>query len=155
MLDVGHRLVKREPDKAQERQPVPEPIPGLPVGQRVQRLANEQLEHQHGVVGRSAALGPIRPPQRRLELAADQLEPDHLGQPLERIARRRQRLAVLVQVEEARLPHHRHLQRGDEGESRKRQLRQRFFRGVQLAGNSFLPCAIDSIVFCLPRFREK
>ena len=54
-LGVGDRVVQCQPDKPHERQPVLQLIFGLVVRQCVQRLQYHNLEHQHRVIGRSAA----------------------------------------------------------------------------------------------------
>jgi hypothetical protein len=52
-------------------EPVADLVLGLVIGQRVQRLQDQHLEHQHGVVGWPTASGPVRAVERRLELAAE------------------------------------------------------------------------------------
>jgi hypothetical protein len=49
-----------QPDKPHERPSVLQLLFGLIVGQRVQSLQHQNLEHQYCVVRRSAALRPIR-----------------------------------------------------------------------------------------------
>jgi hypothetical protein len=99
--------VQRQPQEAHEREPVADLVLGLIVRERVEGLHQQHLEHQHRVVRRPPALGPIRAGQRRLELVPKQLKVDHQRQPLEGIARRRQRGIAPIQVEQARMSHHR------------------------------------------------
>ncbi len=66
-LGVRHRVAEAEPDEAHERQPVARLVLGLIVRQRVERLRHQQPERQHRVVGRPAALGPVRAPRGPLQ----------------------------------------------------------------------------------------
>jgi hypothetical protein len=101
--------VQGQAQKAQERESVPDLVFGLVVGQRVEALQHQDLEHQHRIVRRPAAFGPVRTHERRLELASEQLEVDHQSQSFERIAGRRERRIAPIQIEEPRLARHRHL----------------------------------------------
>jgi hypothetical protein len=71
-------------------------------------LQHHDLEHQHRIVRRPAALGRIRARQRSLQLRSEQLEIGHQRQSLERIARRRQRRIPPLPVKEPRLTRHLH-----------------------------------------------
>jgi hypothetical protein len=105
-LGIGHPVLEGEAQEPHEREPVPDLVLGLVVGERVERLQDQHLEHQHRIVRRPAAPGPVRAGERRLEIAAEHLEVDHRQQPLQRIARRRQAGVSLVPIEEARLARH-------------------------------------------------
>jgi hypothetical protein len=106
-LGVRDRIVQRQPQEAHEREPIADLVLGLVVRERVEDLQHQHLEHQDRVVRRPPALAPIRAGQCRLELVPKQLKVDHPRQPFERIARRRQRRITPIQVEQARMSHHR------------------------------------------------
>ena len=75
-LGVRHRILEAEPEEAHERQPVPDLELGRVVRQRVERLQDQDLEHQHRVIGRPAALRSIRPLQRARKPRPERLEVD-------------------------------------------------------------------------------
>ena len=104
---VRHRVMHGQPDKPHERQPILQLILGLVVGQRVQRLQNQHLEHQYRVIGRSSPFGPIRTRQRLLQISAKHFEIDHRSEPFQRIPGRREGLQPLVLIKKSRLPRHR------------------------------------------------
>ena len=67
-LRVRHPVLERQTDEAHERQPVLQLVLGLVVRERIERLQHQDLEHQHRVVRRPAALGPVRAIERRVQL---------------------------------------------------------------------------------------
>ncbi len=77
-VGVRHRVVQGQADKPHKRQPVLQLIFGLVVGQRVQGLQHQHLEHEHRVGWRPSALGPIRARQRLFQTLATQFEIDDL-----------------------------------------------------------------------------
>ena len=103
VLASGTRSSSASPTKRMNESRSLDLVLGLVVRERVERLQHQHLEHQHRIVGRPAAPGPVRAIERRVQLGPEQLEVDHRRQPLERIARRRQRRIPLVQIEEPRL----------------------------------------------------
>jgi glycosyl transferase family 1 len=76
-LGVWDAVLERQSKEAPEGEPVANLILGLVVGKRVERLQQQDLEHQHRIVGWSAPLGPIRACERRLQLRPEQREVDH------------------------------------------------------------------------------
>jgi hypothetical protein len=134
-LGIRRRIMQRQPDEAQEREPIPQLILSLVVRQRVQGLQHQNPEHQHRVVGRPPALAAIGALQGRLELGPEQLKVDDLRQPLQRVTGSRKRPVPLVQVEETRLSRHSHPRHCRDGrESRQPQLRHGFSSSPQAPG---------------------
>ena len=76
-LGVRSRVVHAQAHKPHERQAVPDLELRLVIGQVVQRLQHQRLEHQHAVIRRAAALGSIRSLQRLLKPVAQRLEVHH------------------------------------------------------------------------------
>ncbi len=105
-LGIGHPILQPEAKKAHEAQPVADLKLRLVVGEIVKRLQHQNFEHQHRVIGRSAALGPIGPLQRFGERLAKELEIDHRTEPLQRVTTRAQLRQTLVQIEKPRLSRH-------------------------------------------------
>ncbi len=62
------------------------------------------LEHRHGVMGRTPALGAVRALQRRRERGAEDFEIDQFLEPRRRIADFRKFLVTLIQIEKSRPP---------------------------------------------------
>lgn len=133
-LGVGDGVVKFEPEKAHEGEAVTDLKLRRVVAQRVERLQDQNLEHQHGVIRRAPALRAVRTLQRGGERRAKDLEIDQLFETRQRIASFRQLPIALVQIKKTRLPTHRHpLRDAATSESRPRPNRE-VFRGVQADG---------------------
>jgi hypothetical protein len=100
----------------------------------VSRVCSTQhLEHPHRVVRRPPAPGPVRALQRRIEFVPKQLKVDHQRQPLQRVARRRQRRIPPIQIEQPRLSGHPHLSAAlRTGVNHISPSSARVFRGVRL-----------------------
>ena len=93
---VGDRVLQAEPQKAHERQPVPDlELRGV-IRQRVERLKDEGLEHHNGIVGGAAASGAVGALQRRRQ--PQPLEIDRLGQPRQRVAILRKPPIPLIRI---------------------------------------------------------
>ncbi len=95
-LGVGNGVMQFEPEKTHEGEAVADLKLGLVVGERVERLEDQNFEHQHGVIGRATALHAIRALQRRPESGPENLEIDRFLQPRQRIADFRELLVTLV-----------------------------------------------------------
>ena len=61
-------IVQRQAGETQEGEVVLELVLGPLIGEHVQRLQDQDLEHQHGIIGRTAASAPVRALQRRFGL---------------------------------------------------------------------------------------
>jgi len=88
-----------------ERQPVRNQKLRALVAQIVLRLDHEDLEHEHRIEGRSAAMRATAPRQRLPQNRSD-LEIDRLSIELELIAEIAQPLQPLLDVEKPRLTRH-------------------------------------------------
>ena len=100
----------------------------LVVGEVVERLQHQDLEHQHAIVRRTPAAGPVAPVQRLLQSVAERLERHDLLQPNQRVTRFRQRRIPIVEIKEPGLRHHLALHRfALRSESSNRAMRQGFF----------------------------
>ena len=96
---VRHRVAQPEPEEPHPGQPVAQVELGPLVTQAVLGLQDQDLEHQHVVERRPAALRPVGPRHGALELGPEQLEVDHGSQPLEVVALLRQPRQPLFDVE--------------------------------------------------------
>ena len=103
-VGVRHRVGQAEPEEAHEGQPVLDQVLGPLVRQRVHRLQQQHLEHQHVVEGRTAALRAVRPRHRPLQIRAEPLEVHQRRDALQVVALGRQLPQPLLDIEEARLP---------------------------------------------------
>ena len=104
-LGVGYGILEAEAEEAHERQPVPDlELRGV-IRQRVERLKDQDLEHQHRVVGRAATLRSVGPLQRGRQLRPERFEVDQSRELHQRIAVLRQALITLIQIEEPWLNH--------------------------------------------------
>ena len=68
-----------KPEKAHEGEAVADLELRRIVGERIERLEDQNLEHQHGVVGRTSALRAVRALQRRGERRAEDFEIDQIS----------------------------------------------------------------------------
>ena len=104
-LGVRHRILEAQAEEAHEREPIPDlELRGV-VRQRVERLKDQDLEHQHRVVGRAATLRSIGPLQCGGQLRSESLEVDQGRELHQRVAVLRQTLIALIQIEEPWLTH--------------------------------------------------
>ena len=85
-LGIRHRVLEVKPQEAHKREPIPDLELGGVIRQRVEGLEHQDLEHQHGIVGRASSLEPVRPLQRREQGSAKDLEVDQLREPYQGIA---------------------------------------------------------------------
>ncbi len=101
------RRLVRQPhvDEAHERQPVADLELRLVVGEVVERLPHQDLEHQHAIVRRTPAAGPVAAVQRLLQALSARLERHDLLQSNQWIARFRQHRIPIVEIKEPRLRH--------------------------------------------------
>ena len=83
---VRHALGQRQPKEAHERQPVLDQIFRSLVRRRMARLKDQNLEHQHMIVGRAATLGAVRPGNGALQIRPENLKIDDPLQPLQIVA---------------------------------------------------------------------
>ena len=102
------RRLVRQPhvEEAHERQPVADLELRLVVGEVIERLQHQDLEHQHAIVRRTPAAGPVAAVQRLLQAVSERLERHDLLQPNQWIARFRQHRIPIVEIKEPRLRHH-------------------------------------------------
>ena len=123
------RLVRKSHvEEAHERQPVADLELRLVVGEVVERLQHQDLEHQHAIVRRAPAAGPVVAVQRLLQPVAERLERHDLLQSNQRVTRFRQRRIPIVEIKEPRLRRHLALHRFTRhSESPNRARHQRFF----------------------------
>ena len=103
-VGIGNSIPQAQPEKAHPRQPVAQIKLGALVAETVLGLQDQHLEHQHMVKGRPATLRAIGPRHSALELRAEDLEVDDLGQPFEGITLPRQQGQPFVEVEKAEHP---------------------------------------------------
>jgi hypothetical protein len=75
-LGVGHAILEAEAEETHERQPVSDLELGDVVRERVERLKDQDLEHEDRVVGRAATLRSVGPLQCGGQLWPERLEVD-------------------------------------------------------------------------------
>jgi hypothetical protein len=130
-LGFRHSILEAEAEEAYERQPVPDLELGGVVRQRVERLKDQDLEHENRVVGRATALRAIGPLQRGRQLRSECLEVYQRRELHQQIAFLRQALIALIQIEEPWLTHPSRPNADRARESRHRPARKGVFRGVR------------------------
>jgi hypothetical protein len=147
--------VQREAGEAHEREPVAQPVLGLLVRGRAERLQDENPKRQHRVPGRAAAAAVVGARERRLEVRAEGLEVHRGAEPLQRVARGRQPPQPLLRVEEPRLLRHPRPRRYQAQRIRSGRVEASVLRGVQLltdqvvcgaCGNTFEAIGRDYLV---------
>ena len=98
---VGHGIFQAESKKAHEREAIADKVFHVFIGQIVERLQHQDLEHQHGVEGLATGLAlPLfaREPDYRLDLATEALEGNDRLKRLQRIALGANCLETLVEI---------------------------------------------------------
>jgi hypothetical protein len=80
----------------------------LLVGKTVESLQHQNVEHQHGIVGRASAAAAVRPHRRHIQHRTEDLEVDHGREALQWVTGRREGRVPLVHIKEARLTCHHH-----------------------------------------------
>lgn len=96
---IRHRILEHYPEEPHEREPVPDLELCRVVRQRVERLQDQDLEHEDRVVGRAATLRSIGPLQCGGQLRSESLEVDQGREFHQRVAVLRQTLIALIQIE--------------------------------------------------------
>jgi hypothetical protein len=99
----GDRALKPQAQKPHERQPVAQLEFGRVVRQCVERLQDQDLEHQYGVIGRSTALRPVGTIQRLGQRRTKHLEVDQRRKADKRIADLRELAVAVIQIEQSTL----------------------------------------------------
>jgi hypothetical protein len=95
---------ERQAQKAHEGKPVLDQVFRPLIGQRVARLQDQDLEHQHVIIGRAATLGPFGPRDGTLQFEPECLEIYQRTQPLQIVALGGELSESLLHVKEPRLP---------------------------------------------------
>ena len=105
-LGIRDLVGEAKSDETHEREPILDLELGLVVGEVVQRLKDQNLEHQDGIVWRPPALGAVRALQRLGKRLPEDLSRNERVQLLERIAGLAQAAIALIDVPEPRLTTH-------------------------------------------------
>lgn len=119
-LGIRHLVGKTEPQKPHEGQPILDDELGLIVGEIVERLEHQDLEHQYCWKRRTPAFRSIRSLQRLGQWLLEHRPRDDAVQLLERIAHSAQPLVALVQIKETRLSPEDRTSRMESRKSQKR-----------------------------------
>jgi hypothetical protein len=103
-LGAGAIVGEAEPEKAHERQPLLDQELRALVRQRMHRLKDQDLGHQHVIEGRPSATGPVRPRHSRLQRGAEHLEVNEPLHALQIAALGGKRREPLINIKETRSP---------------------------------------------------
>ena len=103
-VGVWNPIGQSQPEEAHEGQPVLDQKLRALVRQRVHRLKDQSLEHQHMIEGRPAALRSIGARNGCFERRAEHLEINQRLHPLQTVALGRQFRQPIVKIEETRRP---------------------------------------------------
>lgn len=104
-LRIRHPVLDLQAQKAHEREPVPDLVLNLIVGQVVQRLQDQDLEHQQGIIGLAPGVGLALFLVHRLQHGDKLLPRDRTLQVLKWIAQLAQLREAFVDIEEAWMHH--------------------------------------------------